>query len=95
MQIDQTLGLDPIFSPHWVADAGYGLGAWVEARGPHGLGTRLSCAGAQGCLPWVDLELGYAGIIIAPCETRRLVRPYEALLPLIAESLGRCRRAAA
>jgi CubicO group peptidase (beta-lactamase class C family) len=95
MQIDQTLGLDPIFSPHWVADAGYGLGAWVETRGPHGLGTRLSCAGARGFLPWVDLELGYAGIIIAPCETRRLVRLYEALLPLIAQSLGQSGQAAA
>lgn len=87
MRIDQTGDANIGFTVHWNRNTRYSLGGWIDHTGDSGRPRVVSSPGAAGWLPWLDLERRYAGILVARCETRKLVRLYETMTELIGQIL--------
>ncbi|MCA8958504.1 MAG: hypothetical protein KDC87_20675, partial [Planctomycetes bacterium] len=42
----------------------YGIGCWLDRRGPNGEVLQISSPGAFGYTPWIDLERGVVGVVM-------------------------------
>jgi CubicO group peptidase (beta-lactamase class C family) len=65
MQRDQTGGAMILCSPatqYGEGDKRYGLGEWRDLFATDGSAIQVSCPGAFGCAPWVDVERNIAGV---------------------------------
>lgn len=82
---DQTGDASIGFTVHWNRNARYGLGGWIDQTDENGVPRIVSSPGAAGWLPWIDRERRYAGILVARCETRKLVRLYSTMTDLIGQ----------
>lgn len=58
---DQTAGATIVDSPYDGVTR-YGIGCWRDRVSADGTAVRISSPGAFGCTPWVDLDLGVAGL---------------------------------
>lgn len=65
-------------------DVRYGLGTWIERL--EGGGSRVSDPGASGFTPWLDLDLGVAGVFAVQDRVRRVLPRLRSLQAIVRET---------
>ena len=62
--------------------AKYSLGAWIEALTPSGEAALISSPGVFGFFPWINLDLGYGGLIAINYHYRKLGNWYPTMIEM-------------
>jgi CubicO group peptidase (beta-lactamase class C family) len=86
---DHTCDAPVVFSPNLLTTYGYGLGCWRDHVDEQGGATQLSSPGAYGFTPWVDMELGLAGVFLVRNAYGRMAAPTRELQRLVREVVSK------
>ena len=93
MQRDQTRGV-PIASTPQPDKRRYGLGAWRDIVDSKGKAIQLSCQGAFGFSPWIDVQRKLVGVFLVRNRLRNVLGTVEQVQKTIREMVDSRRSAA-
>lgn len=93
MQRDQTRGV-PIASTPQPDNRRYGLGAWRDIVDSKGKAIQLSCQGAFGFSPWIDVQRKLVGVFLVRNRLRNVFGTVEQVQKTIREIVDSRRSAA-
>jgi CubicO group peptidase (beta-lactamase class C family) len=70
---------------------GYSFGWWIRdlAQALPSRGPELGAPGANGSVPWIDFDKGYAAVLLLDADRETGLRLWSALRPLIVEQIER------
>lgn len=89
MFADQTFGV-PIVSSPAPAGVRYGIGVWRNLVGANEEPIRVSSPGAFGFTPWVDVELGAAGVLQIFYSNSLITNDVELLQSAVGQEIAAC-----
>lgn len=82
-QVADFVEVQPVgFAAEWVR---YGLGTWITRAAPGAL--RVSDPGAFGFTPWIDLDLGVAGVFAVKDRVQRVLPQLARLQTIVREAV--------
>lgn len=87
---DQTFGALIAFAPVGFEGLRYGLGAWRNLVTPQGEALRVSSPGAFGFTPWLDLDLGFYGILMLTANYQPLLDEMAQIQTLAHAEIAAC-----